>query len=101
MRIYVDHLMRTFREINFMKDAFNIGQEQMIFDNSQKECTECNKLKSNHELVTVIVQYIFIRCWLKINNVNTPTRRKSISFKVRDALTAERVKKDIDLYFNM
>ena len=93
--------MGTFKEINFMKDAFNIGQEQMIFDNSQKECTECNKLKSNHELVTVIVQYIFIRCWLKINNVNTPTRRKSISFKVRDALTAERVKKDIDLYFNM
>ena len=93
--------MRTFKEINFMKDALNIGLEQMIYDNSQKECTECNKLKSNHELVTVIDQYICIRCWLKVNNVNTPTRRKSVSFKVRDQLTAERVKKDIDLYFNM
>ena len=93
--------MQTFREINFMKDVFNIGHDLMIYDNSQKECIECNKLKSNHELVTVIDQYICIRCWLKVNNVNTPTRRKSVSFKVRDALTAERVKKDIDLYFNM
>ena len=84
-----------------MKDALNIGLEQMIYDNSQKECIVCNKLKYNHELVTVIDQYICIRCWLKVNNVNTPTRRISISFKVRDQLTAERVKKDIDLYFNM
>ena len=94
--------MRTFKEINFMKDALNIGLEQMIYDNSQKECIECNKLKFNHELVIENNDYICIRCWLKINNViNTPTRRKSISFKDRDQLTAERVKKDIDLYFNM
>ena len=52
-----------------MRDVFNIGLDQMIYDNSQKECIECNKLKSNHELVTVIDQYICIRCWLKINNV--------------------------------
>ena len=84
-----------------MKDAFSIGLETMIYDSSQKECIECNKLKSNHELVIEHNNYICIRCWLRVNNVSIPIKRKSISFKLRDELSAKKVQKDIDLYFNM
>ena len=72
-----------------MKDAFNIGLETMIYDNDPKNkfCVSCLELKENAQIINEHDEYICIVCWLRKERINDPELTK--------------IKKDIDLYFNM